>query len=113
MHPQFDHIATRVHEVLMFMKETPEFKQYDLDWIDIEIKCVITARREITDQSMMTKGRLLDIIEEIVCDEIEIIMKENFTVEINDALVELLDEGKIRMLVNEDGELVYEINDDE
>lgn len=113
MHPQFDHIASRVHEVISFMRITPEFLKYNLDWPDIEIKCVIKARRELTDQSMMTKGRLLDIIEEVVSDEIEIIIKENFTIEINDALVELLDEGKLRMLVNEEGELVYELNDDE
>jgi hypothetical protein len=92
------------------MKEVEEFQQYKLDWADIELKCIMSARRELTNQSMMTKSRLLDIIEEVICDEIE---KVEFSEEITDTLISLLDEGKIRMLVNEDGELVYEINDNE
>jgi len=113
MHFQFDHIASRVHQAISYMKEVEEFQQYELDWADVELKCIMTARRELTHQSMMTKARLLNIIEEVICDEIEKVQKNNFSEEITDALVSLLDEGKIRMLVNEDGELVYEINDNE
>jgi len=110
MHFQFDHIASSVHQAIFYMKEVEEFQQYKLDWADIELKCIMSARRELTHQSMMTKSRLLDIIEEVICDEIE---KVEFSEEITDTLISLLDEGKIRMLVNEDGELVYEINDNE
>lgn len=110
MHFQFDHIVSGVHQAIFYMKEVEEFQQYKLDWADIELKCIMSARRELTNQSMMTKSRLLDIIEEVICDEIE---KVEFSEEITDTLISLLDEGKIRMLVNEDGELVYEINDNE
>ena len=113
MFPRFDHITQRIHEAIGFMKLAHEFSEYNLDWAQIELDAIKIARVEISETELMTKGRLLDIIEDVVCEAIESVMKDKFTVEVNDAIVELLDEGKLRMLVNEDGELVYEIHDDE
>lgn len=109
MHPQFDVLFIRIREIISHMMKVEEFNQYNLDWVDIELKCLAEARSHLKKDQLMTKGYLLDVIEEIITEEIDKSMKED----INDTLWELVDEGKVSLMVNEEGNLTYKLNDNE